>query len=423
MPDSNHNVSAHDSACCMPKRNTAHANGYFQTQPTESVAQFQARMTNMQNQCAPFQASDVKKLQESQSIPYSWSGGHTFARTQNISQKYASKYPPAKSRMNPNTSPKSQSSENTTTENTAFIIEGLVKDSGLVLEIQDRLLELSYLEYGGVDGTYSEKPPKEKIGKTAAAIQQFQKDHGIAPTGKVDKLTLTALYQIVPETPLGMLSGAFESPTEGLAAIGWDARGGTSYGRFQLSSKNEVVTKFVKSLEAKKDDPQAQQIAQALKDSQFPTNREDKNGPKGTVLNTYDKGSYAKTGKGTPMEVWRQYARQLKPYVEGFVIDKYYTTPINKAKMNFSRNKDLWNMIENSRTLQEVFMSTAIQHGQYEVGNFWNRIYNSLGNKEKNPDTLIKEIYAVRKADYSQHAKRYEKEEKLASDMREYEAD
>jgi hypothetical protein len=68
-------------------------------------------------------------------------------------------------------------------------------------------------------------------------------------------------------------------------------------------------------------------------------------------------------------------------------------------------------------------MSTAIQHGQYEVGNFWNRIYNSLGNKEKNPDTLIKEIYAVRKADYSQHAKRYEKEEKLASDMREYEAD
>jgi peptidoglycan hydrolase-like protein with peptidoglycan-binding domain len=292
-----------------------------------------------------------------------------------------------------------------------------------VLEIQDRLLELGYLEYGGVDGTYSEKPRKEIIGKTAAAVQQFQKDHGITPTGRIDYLTLTALYQIVPETPLGMLSGAFESPTEGLAAIGWDARGGTSYGRFQLSSKNEVVTKFVKSLEAKKDDPQAQQIAQALKDSQFPTNREDKNGPKGTVLNTYDKGSYAKTGKGTPMEVWRQYARQLKPYVEGFVIDKYYTTPINKAKMNFSRNKDLWNMIENSRTLQEVFMSTAIQHGQYEVGNFWNRIYNSLGNKEKNPDTLIKEIYAVRKADYSQHAKRYEKEEKLASDMREYEAD
>ena len=84
----------------------------------------------MQNQCAPFQASDVKKLQESQSIPYSWSGGHTFARTQNISQKYASKYPSAKSRMNPNTSPKSQSSENTTTEDTAFIIEGLVKASG-----------------------------------------------------------------------------------------------------------------------------------------------------------------------------------------------------------------------------------------------------------------------------------------------------
>ena len=84
----------------------------------------------MQNQCAPFQASDVKKLQESQSIPYSWSGGHTFARTQNISQKYASKYPPTKSRMNSNTSPKSQSSENTTTEDTTFIIEGLVKASG-----------------------------------------------------------------------------------------------------------------------------------------------------------------------------------------------------------------------------------------------------------------------------------------------------
>jgi hypothetical protein len=32
--------------------------------------------------------------------------------------------------MNRNTSPKSQSSENTTTEDTTFIIEGLVKDSG-----------------------------------------------------------------------------------------------------------------------------------------------------------------------------------------------------------------------------------------------------------------------------------------------------
>lgn len=123
MPDSNHNVSAHDSVCCMPKRNTAHANGYFQTQPPESVAQFQARMTNMQNQCAPFQASDVKKLQESQSIPYSWSGGHTFARTQNISQKYASKYPPAKSKTK-------ASPENITAEDTEFIVEGLVKASG-----------------------------------------------------------------------------------------------------------------------------------------------------------------------------------------------------------------------------------------------------------------------------------------------------
>ena len=273
-----------------------------------------------------------------------------------------------------------------------------------------------------MDGTYSEKPRKEIIGKTAAAVQQFQKDHGITPTGRIDNLTLTALYQIVPETPLGMLSGAFESPTEGLAAIGWDARGGTSYGRFQLSSKNEVVTKFVKSLEAKKDDPQAQEIAQALKQSQFPLNRKDENEPKNTYLNTYDKGSYAKLGKGTPMEVWRQYARQLKPYVEGFVINKYYTTPINNAKKKYP-NDILWPMIENSRTLQEVFMSTTIQHGQNSVVRIWYDNFNGLSIDNRDPENLLNKIYKYRIDTYSGHSNRYTRENAISLDMLYYEGE
>ena len=94
------------------------------------------------------------------------------------------------------------------------LLEGSVKNSAFVLEIQDRLRNLGYL-VGGVDGNYAEMLRDKSMGQTAAAIFRFQKDHNISPTGKMDVLTYTALSLASPETTFGMLAGAFESPTKG----------------------------------------------------------------------------------------------------------------------------------------------------------------------------------------------------------------
>lgn len=99
------------------------------------------------------------------------------------------------------------------------LLEGSVKNSAFVLEIQDRLRNLGYL-VGGVDGNYAEMLRDKSMGQTAAAIFRFQKDHNISPTGKMDVLTYTALSLASPETTFGMLAGAFESPTKGMESIG-----------------------------------------------------------------------------------------------------------------------------------------------------------------------------------------------------------
>lgn len=113
----------------------------------------------------------------------------------------------------------------------------------------------------------------KSMGQTAAAIIRFQKDHNISPTGKMDVLTYTALSLASPETTFGMLAGAFESPTKGMESIGWDESGGTSYGRFQFSSRSGVMDSFVEYLRT--CDAKANSLADKLEGSTFVKNRTD----------------------------------------------------------------------------------------------------------------------------------------------------
>lgn len=50
-------------------------------------------------------------------------------------------------------------------------------------------------------------------------------------------------------TPLGRLSALFESGDHGVHAIGWDPRGGTSYGKYQMSSLMGTVGRFIAFLD------------------------------------------------------------------------------------------------------------------------------------------------------------------------------
>ena len=137
-------------------------------------------------------------------------------------------------------------------------------------------------------------------------------------------------------------------------------------------------------------------------------------------LNQYDAGEYVVLhAEGTPIEVWVALFRELEPYVEKFVESKYYTNPMTTAKQKYPELMGLWNTIDNSRSLREVFLSMSIQHGQYNVVSHFAEIYYALPDEGKTIDesTLIHSVYNYRKIKYPRFTKRYEREQLLAIDM------
>ncbi len=339
-----------------------------------------------------------------------------------------------------------------------YLVEGKMTRNPLVLEVQQRLYELGYLEKG-MDGSYVEYQRNGDPGTTFMAIQKYQKANGLPPTGKVDRDTMLLLIYDVPQMRLGRLSAAFESKTDGIYAIGWDKEGGTSYGRTQFSSRKGIMDEFVRYLY--KQGGKAQQVAMEFESSRWPEGRTDsytkeKNAydfdcekpeekrhghEKYICLNRYDKGAYAtpktqSTGKMTPIDVWQKHAPFLNQYAEEFKIEKYYTKPMKEARNEWGKYTELWDMIECTETLQEVFLSTAIQHGQYGVINIFitaykrttqqtkdTHLFSNKASKSKklktfiNPSNFIKEIYLERNSKSNIKTSRYNTENQLAQQM------
>ena len=152
-----------------------------------SSRDFYDRMSGMSNQCIEFSKEDYQKLREFKAEDISWPGEKIFADSQNtICARKNGMQKPAKS---------NQTAVSADYSPDEILLEGNVKNSAFVLEIQDRLRKLGYLDKGGVDGIYAEMHRDKSMGQTASAILRFQQDHNIEPTGKVDVLTFTALYQ------------------------------------------------------------------------------------------------------------------------------------------------------------------------------------------------------------------------------------
>ncbi len=134
---------------------------------------------------------------------------------------------------------------------------------------------------------------------------------------------------------IGKLSSLFESGREGIAAVGYDKVGGTSYGKYQIASNTGTMDEFIGFLEKK-----APALAKELKEA----------GPANTG------------GKDGQMpEVWRGIAsREPKKFEElqhEFIHDKLYTPTARQLRgMGLDDGKI-------SPVMREVIFSTAVQHG------------------------------------------------------------
>jgi hypothetical protein len=210
--------------------------------------------------------------------------------------------------------------------------------------------------------------------------------------------------QASPE--LGDLAARFESGSEGVAAIGYDRNGGTSYGKFQISSRAGTMSSFLRYLESAAPDLAGRLTAA---------------GP-------------ANTGgrSGKMPEVWKRIASEDPVRFERLQNDFICKSHFEPALQDIEENTGL-RLEKIPPALQEVIFSTAVQHGPGGAARIVSRALSKVGKNAFNaalesPDklrrageSLIKHIYAIRAGQFGSSTQQVQAaaRERLHLEMRE----
>ncbi len=228
-------------------------------------------------------------------------------------------------------------------------------------------------EQGGVAGKTSEiaagvtSSVKEKAGHAALGLATSG-----ATGGAVGKDS-GALR--IPKSVTGILSAMFESGADGGAAIGWDRVGGTSYGKFQLSSKVGSMDAFLRFLSKR-----APEWAEALKAA----------GPA-------DTGSR----NGAMPDAWRKLAGEqgvsFDNVQDEFIRTAHYLPAVRRIME--STGLDVEGL---SLGLRESLLSTSVQHGSAGAARLFTRVIQGLGIEpgQKADRDILLEAYRLRKSDF-----------------------
>jgi hypothetical protein len=184
---------------------------------------------------------------------------------------------------------------------------------------------------------------------------------------------------------VGALAARFESGKDGIAAIGYDRHGGTSYGKYQLSSRAGSIRRFLDFL--KKEEPE--------------------------WAGRLERAGAANTGSrsGRMPAVWKQLAAEaperFEDLQERFIRQSHFLPAVEavaeKTGLAFNGMP---------AALQEVLFSTAVQHGPAAAARIISRAVDSVGQTKLDPDrntpealkkvgeNLIRRIYALRSTQF-----------------------
>ena len=175
----------------------------------------------------------------------------------------------------------------------------------------------------------------------------------------------------IEDMELGQLSARFESGSDGIAAVGYDRNGGTSYGKYQVSSRAGSLGDFLDFL-----DTEAPELSKRLRSA----------GPGNT-------GSR----KGAMPDVWRAIANEqperFEELQEAFVRESHYKPAVEAIAQRTSL--DAGNL---SIAMREVIWSTAVQHGPTGAARIFARADDMSGspNDPGYERKLISNVYKVR---------------------------
>ena len=175
---------------------------------------------------------------------------------------------------------------------------------------------------------------------------------------------------------LGALAARFESGSDGAAAIGYDRHGGTSYGKFQLSSRAGTMDQFISFL--KRESP--------------------------AWGERLDAAGSANTGgrSGAMPRVWKEIAAENPALFEEMQTRFVYDNHFQPAVLEVGKRTGLdFNAM--SPTMREVLWSTAVQHGVNGAARLFTRAVNQLGDDGVDATSgpafekaLITKLYALR---------------------------
>jgi len=203
----------------------------------------------------------------------------------------------------------------------------------------------------------------------------------------------------LPDNVGGMLSAFFESGERG-DAVGYDSNGGTSYGTFQISSRQGTMRHFLDFL-AK----QAPEWATRLEHA----------GPANT-------GST----KGKMPAEWRAIASEdpekFANLQRRFIAESHYLPALKNVLQSTGLDRDMFSI-----PLKEVLFSTAVQHGSTGATKIFQRAMETLDQAKPNDiaSQLLEQVYAVRKTQFASSSNRVreavqgrlEQEERMARNL------
>ncbi len=181
---------------------------------------------------------------------------------------------------------------------------------------------------------------------------------------------------------VGNLSARFESGSGGVATIGYDRVGGTSYGKYQIASRPGTMDRFLAYLDEKEPE-----MSQRLREA-GPANTGSKEG-------------------GMPA-VWKELAREnpgrFGELQHDFIAGETYTPARNMILKQTGLDFD-----NAPPALREVLWSTAVQHGPTGATKIFGKVINRfIGSTEKEEFNakLIEGVYDTRKGQFASSTKR-----------------
>ncbi len=179
---------------------------------------------------------------------------------------------------------------------------------------------------------------------------------------------------------LGSLAARFESGSDGVAAIGYDRHGGTSYGKFQLSSRAGTMDSFISFL--RKESPDlAKRLASA--------------GP-------------ANTGgrSGGMPKAWKEIAAENPARFEELQTRFVHNNHFQPAVLEIGKRTGL-DFNSMSPGMREVLWSTAVQHGVNGAAKLFTRAVRQLSEEGVDASSgdafeksLITKVYALRSGQF-----------------------